>query len=73
MNAIIGQVSALPEMILSVMLDDQSYKVAVVKNRHAKANAGGNRQIELAASPETMTLFNDQAERRLAESRREWQ
>lgn len=72
MNAIIGQVSALPEMILSVMLDDQSYKVAVVKNRHAKANAGGNRQIELAASPETMTLFNDHGERRLAESRREW-
>lgn len=73
MNAIIGQVSALPEMILSVMLEDDTYKVAVVKNRHAKANMGGNRQIELAASAETMTLFNDQAELRMALARREWQ
>jgi hypothetical protein len=54
-------------------LEDDTYKVAVVKNRHAKASAAGKRQIELAVSPETMTLFNDQAERRLAESRREWQ
>lgn len=73
MNAIIGQVSALPEMILSVMMEDDTYKVAVVKNRHSKASAAAKRQIELAVSAETMTLFNDQAERRLAESRREWQ
>lgn len=73
MNAIIGQVSALPEMILSVMMEENTYKVAIVKNRHAKANREGKRQIELAVQPEMMTLFNDESERRLAASRREWQ
>lgn len=73
MGAIIGQVSALPEMILSVMLDDNTYRVAVVKNRHARASRGGSRQITLAVQPETMTLFDSEADRRLAESRKEWE
>lgn len=72
MNAVIGQVTAIPEMVLSVYMEDHTYKVAVIKNRHAKASPSGGRQIVLAVEPETMTLFNSEQERRLAASRAEW-
>jgi len=75
MSAVLGQVSDVPEMVLSVMMDDEdnSYRVAVVKNRHGRANTKGHRQITVAVDPETMTIYNTEAERRLALHRREWE
>lgn len=74
MSAILGQVSALPEMILSVMLqpDTKTFEIGVIKNRHDEARSSGARRITLPIEPSLMTLYNDESERRMAEKRAEW-
>jgi hypothetical protein len=76
MSAIIGQVSALPELVLSVMLDEDdhtTYRVGIVKNRSGEASAKGGKQVRLAVDVPRMRLYNDEGERHLALTRSEWE
>ena len=76
MSAILGQVSALPELILSVMLDEEErdvYKVGVVKNRSGAASSKARNQVRLAVDIARMRLYTDRAALSHAEKTREWQ
>jgi hypothetical protein len=74
-KALMGKVSALPELVLSVALDANSnnYRVAVVKNRHGKADPTAESYISLAVEPSHMTLYNTGAELQRARTMRQWQ
>lgn len=76
MAAVLGQVTALPELVLSVMLDEEeedTYRVAVVKNRSGAASSKGRKQIRLAVDVPRMTLYSTREEKRVAETRRSWE
>lgn len=76
MGAVIGQVTALPELVLSVMLDEDdhtTYRVGIVKNRSGEASAKGGKQVKLAVDVPRMRLYNDDHERHLAQTRQEWE
>ncbi len=72
LGAITGQVSQLPEMILSVCLDDQRYKVAAVKNRDGVADPTAHRYVTLACDPARMALYDNIRDMEVARTRREW-
>jgi hypothetical protein len=70
-----GKVAALPELVLSVALDGQAnaYRVAVVKNRHGKADPTAEIYISLSAEASHMTLYNSPSELQRARTMRQWQ
>jgi ubiquinone biosynthesis protein UbiJ len=74
-KALMGKVAALPELVLSVALDGQAnaYRVAVVKNRHGKADPTAEAYISLSAEASHMTLYNSPAELQRARTMRQWQ
>lgn len=74
-KALMGKVSALPELVLSVALDSgaNSYRVAVVKNRHGKADPNAEEYVTLAAEPSHMLLYNSGADMHKARTARQWQ
>jgi hypothetical protein len=74
-KALMGKVSALPELVLSVALDSSanSYRVAVVKNRHGKADPNAEEYVTLAAEPSHMSLYNSTADLHKARTSRQWQ
>lgn len=61
-SAIINKVSHLPELILSVALHEDEYRVACVKNRSGPHDATGHNWVALHAVPERMQLFDTAAE-----------
>ena len=63
-KALMGKVAALPELVLSVALDSgaNAYRVAVVKNRHGKADPTAEEYVTLAAEASKMALYNSSAE-----------
>jgi hypothetical protein len=69
-----GKVAALPELVLSVALDSASnvYRVAVVKNRHGKADPNAEEYITLAAEASKMTLYNSSTELFRARTLSQW-
>jgi hypothetical protein len=73
-KALMGKVAALPELVLSVALDSSAnaYRVAVVKNRHGKADPTAEEYITLAAEPSYMILHNSAADMNRAKHMREW-
>lgn len=76
MSAVLGQVTAVPELVLSVMLDEEEddvYRIAVVKNRSGAASSKGRKQIRLAVDVERMRLYANQQEKNLAQTRRAWE
>ena len=74
-KALMGKVAALPELVLSVALDSagQAYRVAVVKNRHGKADPTAENFVTLIAEPSNMTLYDTPAELARARTMRQWQ
>ena len=74
-KALMGKVAALPELVLSVALDGQenAYRVAVVKNRHGKADPTAEIYISLSAEASHMTLYNSPSELQRARTVRQWQ
>jgi hypothetical protein len=74
-KALMGKVSALPELVLSVALDGIAnvYRVAVVKNRHGKADPTAENYITLSVEPSHMSLYNSPAELNRARLLRQWQ
>ena len=74
-KALMGKVAALPELVLSVALDSagQAYRVAVVKNRHGKADPTAENFVTLIAEPSNMTLYDTPAELARARTLRQWQ
>jgi len=74
-KALMGKVSALPELVLSVALDSaaSAYRIAVVKNRHGKADPTAENFITIAAEPSHMSLYNSPAELQRARTLRQWQ
>jgi len=74
-KALMGKPAALPELALTVALDSSSntYRVAVVKNRHAKADPTAEEFISLAVEPSHMTLYNTTADLHRARTMRKWQ
>ncbi len=73
-KALMGKVAALPELVLSVALDSASnvYRVAVVKNRHGKADPNAEEYITLAAEASKMTLYNSSTELFRARTMSQW-
>ena len=73
-KALMGKVAALPELVLSVALDSASnvYRVAVVKNRHGKADPNAEEYITLAAEASKMTLYNSSTELFRARTLSQW-
>jgi KaiC/GvpD/RAD55 family RecA-like ATPase len=74
-KALMGKVAALPELVLSVALDSSSnsYRVAVVKNRHGKADPTAETYVSLAAEASKMVLYNSPAELFRARTMSQWQ
>ena len=74
-KALMGKVAALPELVLSVALDSasNSYKVAVVKNRHGKADPTAETWVALAAEASKMVLYNSPADLHRARTMSQWQ
>jgi hypothetical protein len=74
-KALMGKVSALPELVLSVALDGiaNAYRVAVVKNRHGKADPTAENYVTLSVEPSHMSLYNSPAELQRARTMRQWQ
>jgi hypothetical protein len=70
-----GKVSALPELVLSVALDGAAnvYRIAVVKNRHGKADPTAENFVTLSVDPAHMTLYNSSVELQRARTIRQWQ
>lgn len=73
MNKLMGQVSQLPETIISVALDDNRYHVAAVKNRDGLSDPKAERPITLAVDPSRMALYDNHRAMELARTKREWQ
>lgn len=73
MGKLMGQVSQLPETILSVAIDGDRYHVAAVKNRDGQSDPKAEKPITLAVDPSRMALFNDHRAMEMARTRREWQ
>jgi hypothetical protein len=71
-KALMGKVSALPELVLSVALDNNgtSYRVAVIKNRHGKADPTAESFLTLAAEPSLMTIYNSFSDLNIDRTRR---
>lgn len=76
MESILGQVSAMPELILSVMADEDdpdTFKVAVVKNRSGAASSKGRKQVRLSVDLPRMRLYGTHQEMALAATKRSWE
>jgi len=73
-KALMGKVAALPELVLSVALDSaaNAYRVAVVKNRHGKADPNAEEYVTLAAEASKMILFNSSADLFRSRTLSEW-
>jgi hypothetical protein len=73
-KALMGKVAALPELVLSVALDGTSniYRVAVVKNRHGKADPNAEEYVTLAAEASKMVLYNSSADLFRARTVSQW-
>jgi KaiC/GvpD/RAD55 family RecA-like ATPase len=74
-KALMGKVAALPELVLSVALDSgaNAYRVAVVKNRHGKADPNAEEYVTLAAEASKMALYNSSAELFRQRTLSQWQ
>lgn len=74
-KALMGKPTALPELALTVALDSSSntYRIAVVKNRHGKADPTAEEFISLAVEPSHMTLYNTTADLHRARTLQQWQ
>jgi KaiC/GvpD/RAD55 family RecA-like ATPase len=74
-KALMGKVAALPELVLSVALDSASsnYRVAVVKNRHGKADPTAESYVTLSAEASKMVLYNSPADLNRARTMSQWQ
>lgn len=73
-KALMGKVAALPELVLSVALDStaNAYRVAVVKNRHGKADPNAEEYVTLAAEASKMILYNTSSDLFRARTLSEW-
>lgn len=74
-KALMGKISALPELVLSVALDAEQniYRVGVVKNRHGKSDPNAENFVSLSADAAYMTLYNSPADLARARTMRQWQ
>jgi len=74
-KALMGKVAALPELVLSVALDSASsnYRVAVVKNRHGKADPTAESYVTLSAEASKMVLYNSPSDLHRARTLSQWQ
>lgn len=74
-KALMGKVAALPELVLSVALDSgaNAYRVAVVKNRHGKADPNAEEYVTLAAEASKMALYNTSADLFRQRTLSQWQ
>ena len=74
-KALMGKVAALPELVLSVALDSgaNAYRVAVVKNRHGKADPNAEEYVTLAAEASKMVLYNSSTELFRQRTLSQWQ
>jgi len=76
MSAVLGQVAMMPELLLSVMLDEEdreTYRIGIVKNRSGEANAKGKRSVKLAVDVPRMRLYSTHHDLTLAAKAREWE
>ena len=73
-KALMGKVAALPELVLSVALDSTAnvYRVAVVKNRHGKADPNAEEYVTLAAEASKMILYNSSSDLFRARTMSQW-
>jgi len=72
-KALLGKVSQLPELILTVAMSGDRYMVAAVKNRDGIADPSAENAIRVAVDPSRMSLFNNKEELEMANTRRAWQ
>lgn len=72
-KALMGKVSQLPELILTVAMSGDNYLVAAVKNRDGVSDPGAEKPIRVAVDPSRMCLFNNKEELEMANTRRTWQ
>jgi hypothetical protein len=71
-RALLGKVSQLPEVILTVAIDGDTYRVAAVKNRDGIADPNAKTPVSVHVDAASMTLFDTYQELKLARSRRDW-
>lgn len=76
MQAVIGQVTKIPSLVLSVLIDEEEGKemtIGVVKNRMNSASVKARKQVRIPADVSRMRLYASEQERAMAESRRSWE
>lgn len=75
LNALLGQISHLPELVLSVALDSERdiYRLCAVKNRHGAASPKAEKVVQVAVDASRMTLYNSAQDLQLDRTKREWQ
>lgn len=71
-RALMGKVSALPELVLTVALSGSNYRIAAVKNRHGAAHPKADTYMTVAVDLAYMSLYNTHGEMEQARTRREW-
>lgn len=71
-RALMGKVSALPELVLTVALSGSNYRIAAVKNRHGAAHPKADDYMTVAVDLAYMSLYNTHGEMEQARTRRQW-
>lgn len=71
-KALMGKVSQLPELILTVALDGDQFHIAAVKNRDGVSDPTAESYVSVAVDAASMTLFNDHQELSMARTRRDY-
>ena len=69
-KALMGKVSQLPELILTVAMDGDNYHVAAVKNRDGVSDPTADNFTTVTVDAASMTLFNDHQQLSMARTRR---
>lgn len=72
MGAITGQVSQLPETILSVALDGPRFWIAAVKNRDGIRDVNAEHPICVGVDASTGSFYNSHRDLEIARTRKEW-
>lgn len=71
-GALMGQVSQLPETILSVAIDGDKFHIAALKNRDGIADPLAQHPVTVALDAPRMTLYNDFRALEMERKRSEW-
>jgi RecA-family ATPase len=71
-KALMGKVSQLPELILTVALDGDRYHIAAVKNRDGISDPTAENYVSVCVDAPSMSLFNDHQQLAMARTRRDY-